>query len=142
MLKRTRVLLADGRPAMLRRLTRLLEPNFEVVAAVTEAEAVVELEPVLCPGVIVMELTTRLVDTLESIRKLRGAGSEARIVLIGLHLDPDLVVQICLEHGACAYVHEPRLGVDLHPAMQAALAGEKFLSSTLKHRRALHADPP
>ena len=58
------------------------------------------------------------------------AGSNAKIVFLTVHDDPDFVRE-ALAAGALGYVVKPRLASDLPMAVREAIAGRSFVSPTV-----------
>ena len=73
-------------------------------------------------------------------RSLRASGSQARVVILTVHGDPDYA-RAALEAGALGYVVKSRLASELLPALREALAGRSFLSSPLRHERTGPLEP-
>jgi DNA-binding NarL/FixJ family response regulator len=65
---------------------------------------------------------------LQVASHLQDQGSAAKIIFITVHRDPD-VIEAAFLAGAVGYVLKSRIGKELIPAIQEALAGRKFTSS-------------
>jgi DNA-binding NarL/FixJ family response regulator len=68
-----------------------------------------------------------ILDGIETATRLKESGAAVQIVFLTIHEDPDFV-QAALKTGALGYVVKRRMVSDLRQAIQAALAGRKFIS--------------
>jgi DNA-binding NarL/FixJ family response regulator len=126
-LRRVRVLLADDREEFLAVAVQLLEPEFEVVTIARDGGEALAEAVRLNPDLIILDISMSKIDGFETARRLRAAGSSAKIVFLTVHDDPDYV-RAGLAAGATGYVFKSRLASDLVPALREALAGRSFVS--------------
>ena len=127
---RTTVLLADDHGDFLATAVRHLEPHFEVLRAVTDGQALLDEAARLEPDIVVLDISMPLLNGIEAARRLKAAGSPARIVFLTMHADPDYV-RAALATGALGYVVKSRLASDLLPSIREALAGRSFVSPSI-----------
>ena len=128
-----RVLLADGSPAMLDFVSKMLADDYEVVGAVRDGRAVLREYPRLRPDVVLLSISLGDLSGIEVAQQLLDFAYDARIVLMTVEEEPDFV-KSALGAGASAYVAKFRLGTDLLPAIRAALVGKVFVSPTLLYQ--------
>ena len=133
---RVRVLLADDHEDFLAVATRLLEPEFDVVKAVNNGQALIDEATRLDPDVLVLDISMPVLNGIEAARHLKAAGCGARIVFLTVHGDPDYV-RAALGTGPHGYVVKCRLASDLLPALREALAGRSFISPPVSLEQAL-----
>ena len=126
------ILLADDNAAVLAHVEKMLSarPNYKVVAAITDGTTVVREYLRYRPDAIVLDISMGKVSGIDVARHLRDAGCTARIIFLSVHEDRDYV-NAAMGAGGSAYVVKPRLGTDLIPAIEAALADKLFVSSSL-----------
>jgi len=127
---RLRVLLADDHKAMQERVKGLLSQEFDVVRAVDNGQALVEAAEELNPDILVVDISMPVLNGIDAVRQIVGAGSKAKVIFLTVHEDPDMV-PVCLEAGALGFVIKSRLASDLVPAIQFALTNHTFVSPTL-----------
>jgi DNA-binding NarL/FixJ family response regulator len=127
--KLARLLLADDHPALLGQIASLLADGFEIVGAVGNGLDLLDAAAQLNPDVVVLDITMPSLDGIEAARRLRQAGSRAKLVFLTVHDDPDYMVA-AMEAGGASYVVKERLATDLVPALRAVLVGEPFISPT------------
>lgn len=128
-MERPRVLLADDHPAVLKAVTRLLTPRFDVVGAAGDGLEALRLATELHPDAVVLDLSMPGLDGLAVAARMRQAGLTAAIVLLTVTEDPALV-EAALAAGILGYVTKPYAGSELVPAVEAALAGRRFASTS------------
>jgi DNA-binding NarL/FixJ family response regulator len=129
-MSKIRVLLADDYRPILESVSRLLGPGFEIVGEAQNGHILVEAALKLKPDVIVTDISMPILNGIEAAKRLREAGSAARIVFLTVILDRDFI-STCLAAGALGYVVKARLGSDLEPAIREAVAGRIFISPAL-----------
>ena len=124
---RARILLADDHKEIRDRAVRLLEPEFEVVGAVADGNALVRVSAQLKPDVCIIDISMPYLNGIEAAIKLRENGSEARIVFLTVNEDSDFV-RAALKTGALGYVVKSRMATDLCLAINGAIRGHLFVS--------------
>lgn len=129
-MSRASILLADDNSAVLDQVTRVLEEDYDVVAAVKDGRAVVKECLRLKPDVVGLDISMGDVNGIDLARQLRAAGCRSKIVFLTVHEDYDFV-NAAIGAGAEGYVVKSRLGPDLIPAITAVLSGKFFISPTL-----------
>jgi DNA-binding NarL/FixJ family response regulator len=127
---RARILLADDHKDFLATAARHLEPHFDVVQTVGDAQALLDQAVRLEPDVVVLDISMPVLNGIEAARKLKAAGSTARIVFLTMHTDPDYV-RAALGTGALGYVVKSRLASDLVVSIREALAGRSYVSPSI-----------
>ena len=129
-MERARIVLVDDHADFLALAARLIEVEFEVIKTLNNARAVVDEVAALDPDLVVMDITMPGLNGIEAAWQLKAAGCHAKIVFVTVHNDQDYV-RSALSTGALGYVVKDRLASDLISAMREALAGRRFVSSTL-----------
>jgi DNA-binding NarL/FixJ family response regulator len=129
-LKRARVILADDHADFLAVVTRLLEPEFEVVKTVSNGQALVDAVDTLDPDLAVLDVCMPVLNGIEAAQRLQTAGSRTKLVMLSVHGDPDYV-HAAHAVGAHGYVVKCRLASDLVVTLREALAGGPFTSPSI-----------
>jgi len=115
---------------MLAQIASVLEKTYEIVGTVGDGLSLLESAARLDPDVIVSDVTMPGIDGFGAARSLKRAGCRSRLVFLTVHEDPDFARE-AISLGADAYVVKSRLASDLLTALDAALAGRKFVSPTV-----------
>lgn len=125
-----RILLADDHDEMRDRVKRHLEKEFEVLDALGTGLALLDSVEKLKPDVCVLDISMPVLNGIETANRLKQSGSTARIVFLTIHEDLDFV-RAALSTGALGYVVKRRMVSDLRLAINEALAGRVFISSSI-----------
>lgn len=122
-----RLLLADDHVELLREVTELLGQEFQILASVQDGMTLLFRAAELQPDVVVTDLKMPRLSGIEAGRKLLDQKLCRAVVLLTMYADPQLISS-ALDAGILGYVTKDRAGLDLIPAIKAALAGETFIS--------------
>ena len=123
------MVLADDNTALLAALRQLLEPHFDVVAAVDNGASLVQAVKTLEPDLAVVDVSMPKVGGIEAVEQLNGA-SPTKVVFLTMHQEA-AIVKRALSTGAFGYVLKARAYSDLVAALQEALHKRRFVSSPL-----------
>jgi DNA-binding NarL/FixJ family response regulator len=123
-----RVLIADDHAVVRRGLRTFLElqDDIDVVGEASDGASCVTAATEMSPDVILLDLLMPGVDGIEALRRLREAGSTARVLVITSFTDPAMTVP-AVRAGAAGVIFkdvEPR---DLASAIRSVHAGHTLL---------------
>ena len=124
---RPRALLADDHVLLLEAFRRLLEPEFDVVDAVSDGAQLVEAAVRLAPDVIVTDVSMPRMGGLEAARRLRELLPSARIVFLTVNEDAQLAAE-AFRFGASGWVLKSSTATELVQAVRAALRRRRYLT--------------
>ncbi len=127
--ERLRVLVADDEELLLRAIVRLLEDTFTIVGQVSTGRELVSAAVDLRPDVIVSDLAMPLMTGIVAMEMLRATGLTPPFVLVTA-TEPN--VHEWLARGVRAIVDKADLPLDLVAAVQSVVAGDVFLSRTIR----------
>ncbi|MFC9641294.1 response regulator [Streptomyces mirabilis] len=130
-----RVLLVDDQP-MIRTGFRLIleaEPDIVVVGEASDGVAAVESAEALTPDVVLMDIRMPHMDGVEATRRIVGAGSPSRIVILTT-FDLDAHVVDALRAGASGFLVKDGPVDSLVGAIRTVAGGEAVLSPRVTHR--------
>ena len=119
--RQTTVLLADDHDPLLNSLSRLLEPQFDIVGAVCEPQKLLGEARRLKPDVVVVDLAMPEINGIEATRLLKSE-LELAVVILTSYRDETLIGQ-SLAAGALGYVVKSRAVDDLARAVENAARG-------------------
>ena len=126
-----RLVIADDHAAILETVTRLLAPDFDIIATAdtgrTALEAIIKLDP----DCAVLDISMHDFSGIEVAKHLKAGGSNAKVIFLTVHEDQDFVEE-AIAVGAIGYVVKSRLASDLLPALKRALTGDLFISPSIK----------
>lgn len=123
-----KILLADDQLEIVETVARLLKDEFDVIAAVSNGNRVMETASRLAPDVLVLDISMPDMNGIEAAARLKESGFKARVIFLTVNEDP-CIVEGALLIGASGYVLKERLATDLIPAIRQALQGRVFVSA-------------
>jgi len=130
--------------APLRRITRAelqRRDEFETFEAADGLEALQQIKE-LQPDLILLDINLPTLHGFEVAARIGGLAPHARLLFMSQESSPD-IVRHALSLGGHGYLHKQHLGTELFPAIDAVLAGQRFVSRSLSFskptdRRAPH----
>jgi len=122
-------LLADDQREILETVERLLEDEFDVIAAVSNGLRAIEAAGRLAPDLIVLDISMPVLNGIEAASQLKESGSRAKVIFLTVHEDP-VLVEAALSFGVRGYVLKQRLATDLIPAIRQVLDDLIFVSAS------------
>jgi DNA-binding NarL/FixJ family response regulator len=131
--KSIRVLIADDFK-VLRDVIRLhLEraEDMNVVDDAPDLNDALELIKTLRPDVVIMNDYLPPIDSAHATARFRELGFTAAIVIISMHLEPDLIHRSFLS-GANGFMHKDEIDKYLVDAIRAVHQGERYLSPSAR----------
>ena len=108
-----------------------MRPEFQVIGEASDGSEAVLKTDALRPDLIVLDIGLPKLNGIEAARRIRQLPSSSKIVFLSLYNSPD-VVQAALSTGALGYVRKTDAQSELLLAVDAALRGKKFVSSSIK----------
>ena len=122
-----KLLLADDHAILLEGLTRLLEPEFEVIGKAEDGRALLKISATLKPDVIITDISMPQLNGIEAVRKLRKKDSRTKVIILSMHADVELARQ-ALRLGASGYVLKHSAAESLSKAIHQVLKGRVYVS--------------
>jgi DNA-binding NarL/FixJ family response regulator len=129
-MKLARVILADDHKILVEAFRKLLEPHFEVVAAVSDGRALLDVAATLKPDVILLDIGMPLLNGLEAARQLKTKLPSVKLIFLTMHEDPDLAVE-AMRAGASGFLLKTSASSELLHAIQEALKGRTYVTPNI-----------
>ena len=121
------VLLADRHHGLRDSVRGLLEAEFETVFMVADEASLLEGAGRLNPAIVILDLSLSAGDMTGLLSRISTRAPGAKLLLLSVH-DEHPVALAALLAGADGVVLKRSLGTDLIPAVEALLAGKRYLS--------------
>ena len=121
------VLLADQHHGLRDSVRGLLETEFETVFMVANEASLLEGAERLQPPVVVLDLSLSAGNLRSLLGRIGTRAPNAKVLLLSVHDEPT-VAESALAAGADAVVLKRCLATDLLPAVDAVLAGQRYIS--------------
>jgi DNA-binding NarL/FixJ family response regulator len=119
--------LADDMPEVRERLTRLLQPDFDIVATAQNGYQAIEAASTFRPDLLVLDISMPILSGIQVASRLGEMGCKAKIIFLTVHEDPDFI-EAAFSVGASGYVFKSNVATDLVAAVRDAFQGHKFIS--------------
>jgi two-component system, NarL family, response regulator NreC len=135
MTEKLKILLAEDHQTVREGIKLLVnaQPDMEVVGEAGDGEAAVKEAVRLKPDVVVMDVTMPNVNGLRATKKLRGAGSDVKILTLTRHTDDGYLKQL-IAAGANGYVLKQSAPTELINAIRIVAAGNAYLDPSLTRK--------
>lgn len=132
---KTRILVAEDDGLLRRTLVELLrlEPDFEVVADVSDGRAALEQSGVLRPHIVLSDIQMPRMDGIAATRELKRLFPEVQVVVLTKFGDDENVFA-AIKAGATGYVLKDAPVEEIRDAIRRARSGEGALSPALVAR--------
>jgi DNA-binding NarL/FixJ family response regulator len=124
-----RVLLADGDAGTPALVSRVIASRCEMVGTVYDGSTAFAASVCLEPDVLIIDIILPKLNGFDVVRQLNAMDSNTKIVILTCVDEPDFIAE-ALRIGASGFVLKQKLQSDLPLAIQAALDGKKFVSTT------------
>lgn len=123
------VVLIDDHTLVRAGLRALIEdlPGFRVVAEGAEGDAAVELLARHHPDVLIMDISMPRRSGLEALTRVRAEFPQIPVIMLSMHATREYVIG-AIRAGASAYLLKEAAEVELALALEAVLAGQRYLS--------------
>jgi len=138
-----RLLLADDHRMLRETLKRsMLDEGFDVVGEASDGQEAVDLADELQPDVILMDVTMPEFDGVEATRRIVERRPEARIVMLTMHADQDVIAS-AIRAGASGYLVKDCSFDEVAATVREAISGEvsqQVAASMLREAKGLADD--
>jgi DNA-binding NarL/FixJ family response regulator len=130
-----RVVLADDHPIVRQGLRTLLEGQEGCTVVGEAADGLTALQVIEAqqPDVALLDLQMPDLGGLEVARRVGEVAPGTRVIILSMHGDEPFV-QEALRYGVLGYVLKGAATTELVQAVQAVMAGKRFLSAVLNER--------
>jgi DNA-binding NarL/FixJ family response regulator len=125
--KRPRVLIADDHRLLREAFVKLLEPDCDVVGAVTDGRALLEAAAKLRPDVVVVDIAMPLLNGLDAARQLKRSMPAVKVVFLTVSEDPALAAE-AFRAGGSAFLLKNSAASELLQAIQDVMQGRSYVT--------------
>jgi DNA-binding NarL/FixJ family response regulator len=130
-----RILLADDHALILDGFCKLLEPQYEIVAKVSDGRELLRVAPVVKPDIILLDIAMPTLNGIDAGRQLKKLFPSLKIVLLTVNADYDLA-QEAVGTWASGYFLKTSPGPELLRAIREVLRGGKYMAPQFARRSA------
>lgn len=122
------VLLADRHHRLSEGVRGLLETEFGGVFMVADQASLIAGAQRLSPVLVVVDVALAEGDVAELLRSIHDRAPAAKVLLLSVHDEPS-VASAAIAAGADGLVLKRSIATDLMPAVDALLAGRRYVST-------------
>ena len=126
-MRRPRVLLADDHRLLREAFVKLLEPDCDVVGAVTDGRALLEEAPKLRPDVVVVDIAMPLLNGLDAARQLKRSMPSVKVIFLTVSEDPELAAE-AFRAGGSAFLLKNSAASELLQAIADVMQGRSYVT--------------
>lgn len=130
---RPRGVLVDDQPIVTDGLRRLLEPEYTIVAVVSDGEALIEVVRALRPDFVIADISMPRRNGIDAIRAISKEFPQIPGICLTVHADRIYLVE-ALEAGAAGFVAKHAATSELREAIRAVLSGSIYVSPLVGDR--------
>lgn len=123
----SRTLLVDDHPIVLAGLRKLLEPELEVVATVSDGWELLAAAESLRPDLVITDVEMPGLDGIEATRRLQAVLPGVKVLILSIHAEPSCV-RAAFAAGAWGYLLKSSAAEEIEHAVREVLADRFYVS--------------
>jgi len=122
-----RAIIADDHVLLAEAFEKLLSPECDVVAKVTDGRALVEAARRVHPDLVLLDISMPLLNGLDAARQIHAISGSIRLIFVTMNDDPDLAAE-AFRAGATAYLLKRSPASELLTAIRQAMKSRKYVT--------------
>jgi DNA-binding NarL/FixJ family response regulator len=127
---RPKILIADDHTLVAQACKRLLEPECDVIAIVSDGRALVQAAKELSPDVVILDISMPELNGLDAGEQVKSRNPSTNLIYLTMALEPEVAAE-AFRRGASGYVLKQDSANELLIAVRRVLRGESYLSSLI-----------
>jgi DNA-binding NarL/FixJ family response regulator len=130
---RARILVADDHTLIVDAFKKLLEPEFEVVATVSDGRALLRTAYESRPDVAIIDLGMPLLNGADAGQELKKLLPHIKLLVVTMNEDYELAAH-ALKHWASGFLLKKSAGTELIKAIREILKGNSYVTPKVAQR--------
>jgi DNA-binding NarL/FixJ family response regulator len=126
-MNRPRILIAEDHTLVSGAFQTMLEPQYEVVGAVTDGRSLLRVASELRPDIILLDIGMPLLNGLDAGRQLKQTMPKVKLIFLTMNQDSDIAGE-AFRIGASAYLLKNSGASELQKAIQEVLRGGTYVT--------------
>lgn len=122
-----RILIADDHTLVAEACRKLLEPDYEIVATVSDGRALVRAVAELRPHLVVVDVAMPLLNGLDAGQQAKELLPSVKLIFLTMTHDADVAAE-AFRRGASGYLVKTCAASELTTAVREVLRGKSYLS--------------
>jgi DNA-binding NarL/FixJ family response regulator len=119
-----KVLIAEDDAILRYSLERTLDPQYKVVASVSDGQAAVQAVEEHEPDIALLDISMPVMNGLEAAEKITQIKPAVKVIMVTSHADPDYIEE-AFRRGARGYVLKWRIA-EVFEAIRAVMQGQFY----------------
>jgi DNA-binding NarL/FixJ family response regulator len=107
-----------------------LEKDIEVIAGLSNGQAVVEQYPVVKPDIVLMDINMPQLNGLEALERIKAMDPAAKVIMLTIHQDREYLFK-ALELGAMGYVLKDAEAKVLIESVRSVYNGQNYIEPSM-----------
>lgn len=125
------IILADDHNLITEAFRHLLEPQYQIVATVTDGRTLIEKALELKPDIAILDVGMPVLNGLSAGQQLKQKLRKVKLIYVTMNDDPDLATE-ALRSGAAAYLLKSSTAAELLKSIQEVLRGGTFVTPRIR----------
>ncbi len=130
---RARILVADDHTLIVDAFKKLLEPEFDVVATVSDGRALLRTAYESKPDVAIIDLGMPLLNGADAGQELKKLLPQIKLLVVTMNEDYELAAH-ALKHWASGFLLKKSAGTELIKAIREILKGNSYVTPRVAQR--------
>ena len=126
-MNKTRILLADDHQILAEGLRRILEPEFDIVAWVSDGIELIAAAVQHSPDLIIADISMPTMNGIDAAIQLREKGIKAKVIFLTMHRDV-AYARRAMEAGGAGYLLKHSVSSELTNAIREVLQGRTYVT--------------
>jgi DNA-binding NarL/FixJ family response regulator len=130
---KARILLADDHTLIVDAFIKLLEPEFEIVATVSDGRALIRTAFESKPDVAIVDLGMPLLNGADAGQEVKKLLPQIKLLIVTMYEDYELAAH-ALKHWASGFLLKKSAGTELIKAIREILKGNSYVTPRVAQR--------
>src|SRR4030095_4579363 len=122
-----RILIAEDHRLVAEAFKEILEPDYHVVATVSDGHAMIRAALELRPDLVIVDIAMPQLNGLDAGEQLKKELPKVKLLVVSMHFDADIAAE-AFRRGGSGYVPKASGLPELKTAVLKILKGERYLS--------------
>ncbi len=136
---RPRILVADDHQLIAEGLSKLLEPDFDLIGIIQDGQTLLQKIATLAPDVVLLDISLPLLNGFDAARHIKKVAPNIKIIFLTMHAEKAFVEDAKLV-GVSGYVIKQSAANELISAVRAVLEGRTYFSAELDAQQRTQTD--
>ena len=128
-MNRPRILLADDHTLIAEGISKLIEPEFDLIGIVQDGRTLLDKIGQLAPDILLLDISLPLINGIEAAHRIKKLSPTVKVIFLTMHAEP-FFIKDAASVGASGYVLKQSAAGELIYAIRQALEGRTYFATT------------